>query len=61
MAKEKIINFKGTPLLKEAIRIVAFNQGHSNSSKTLSEIIEANPLISKELRRLSRTGTNKVA
>jgi len=54
MAKEKIINFKGTELLKEAIRIVAFNQGHSNSSRTLSEIVEGNILISKELKKLKK-------
>lgn len=61
MAKEKIINIKGTKVLKEAIRVVAFNQGHSNSSKTITEILEANPLISKEVRKLSGNRKNKVA
>jgi hypothetical protein len=49
-----IINAKGTKQLKEAIRVVAFNQGHSNSSKTIVEILESNPLISKELRRTKK-------
>lgn len=56
-----IINAKGTKQLKEAIRVVAFNQGHSNSSKTIVEILEANPAVSKALKELQRGRKNKVA
>lgn len=54
-----IINAKGTSELKEAIRVVAFNQGHSNSSRTVVEILEANPAVAKELKKLQRSGKNK--
>jgi hypothetical protein len=46
------INFKGSAELKEAIRIVAFNQGHNNRSKTAIEILEKDPEVKKELSKL---------
>lgn len=61
MKSDKVIlNLKATPELKEAVRIVAFNQGHSNSSKTVLDILECNELISKEVRKLQRKNKNKV-
>lgn len=61
MAEKILINCKVSENLKEAIRVVAFNQGHSNSSKTMVEILEGNPLIAKELRKLQQKFKNKVA
>lgn len=55
-----IINAKGTLELKEAIRIVAFKQGHSNSSKTVVDILQADPLIARALRELKKS-SKKVA
>jgi len=61
MNEDKIIvNFKANPILKEAIRTVAFNQGHSNNSKTIVQILESNDLISKELKKLKQRSKNKV-
>lgn len=50
-----LIPFKGEEELKEAIRVVAFHQGHSNSSKTVYDIIIADPKIKKELRKLKQS------
>lgn len=49
-----LIPFKGDKELKEAIRVVAFNQGHSNSSKTVQDVLEADPEIKKQLRKLKQ-------
>ncbi|MBL7740287.1 MAG: hypothetical protein JNK14_13810 [Chitinophagaceae bacterium] len=59
MANKVIINCKGSRVLKEAIRVVAFNQGHSNSSRTVVEILEANPLIAKEVKKMQQKFKNK--
>lgn len=56
-----LIPFKGEPQLKEAIRVVAFNQGHSNSSKTIYDILVQNPQLSKALKDLQRRNKKKVA
>lgn len=62
MAKEKpLINFKGSEELKEAIRVVAFNQGHSNNSKVIVAALESNELICKELKKVKQRIKNKVA
>ena len=55
-----IINAKASGQLKEAIRVVAFNEGHSNSSRTIVNILETNPAISKALKGLQRGCKNKV-
>jgi hypothetical protein len=52
--KPVIINARGTAVLKEAIRIVAFNAGHSNSSRLIVNILESDPRIAAELERLRR-------
>lgn len=56
-----IINAKGSKELKEAIRVVAFKQGHSNSSRTVVEILEANPQVARVLKDLQRGVKKKVA
>lgn len=59
--QKTIINAKGSRELKEAIRIVAFNEGHSNSSKTIVAVLEQDPAIKRELKKLQRSSKNKVA
>ena len=56
-----IINAKGTKQLKEAIRVVAYHQGHSNSSRTIVEILERDPYVARALKTLQRGIKNKVA
>lgn len=55
-----IINAKGSKELKEAIRVVAFKQGHSNSSKTIVDILEANPSVARTLKEIKKS-SKKVA
>lgn len=55
-----ILNAKVDPLLKEAVRVVAFNQGHSNKSKTVLRILESDPEIKRELKKLQRRIKEKV-
>lgn len=56
-----LINFRGSTNLKEALRIVAFKQGHSNISKTLVTVLENDPEIKKELAKLNGSSKKKVA
>lgn len=56
-----IINARGTVLLKEAIRIVAFNEGHNKSSRTIIGVLENHPSIKKELEKLKRSPKKKPA
>lgn len=51
---KKIINFKADKAMREAIRKVSYDQGHSNKSRTIVDILEADPLISKELKKLRK-------
>lgn len=51
--KKVIINAKGSPDLKEALRIVAFNT-KTSASKIIIETLEKNPLIANELKKLSK-------
>lgn len=55
-----ILNAKVDPLLSEAVRIVAFNEGHSNKSKTINTILQADPAVKRELRKLQQGIKNKV-
>lgn len=50
-----LIPFKGEAVLKEAIRVVAFNQGHSNSSKTVYDIVSEHPEIKKQIKKLKQS------
>jgi hypothetical protein len=52
MANEVMINFRGSEQLAEAIRVVAFNQGHSKSSEAIRNALETNPEIAKELKKI---------
>lgn len=61
MEDKVIINAKCDPELKEAIRVVAFKQGHSNSSKTIVDILEVNPDVARALRELRKNKSKKVA
>lgn len=51
---QPIINFKGTKELKQAIRIAAANDGCASSSEFIKNILTANDLVSKELKKLSK-------
>lgn len=54
MSKTVIINAKGTKSLKEAIRIVAFNNYDSNSSRAMVDILKRDPRIAKELKKMEK-------
>lgn len=56
-----ILNAKVSPLLKEAIRIVAFSKDGSNSSATVVRILADDPDVKRELRKLQQRSKNKVA
>ena len=56
----KILNAKVDPTLKEAVRIVAFLRDNSNSSNTIKRILESDPDISKELKKMKQCFKNKV-
>lgn len=51
MSKLIIINAKGSPELKEAIRVVAFKNKKRSSSALIIEILESNPDIKAELKK----------
>ncbi len=55
-----ILNAKVSPLLKEAVRIVAFHRDNSNSSETIKRVLEADPDISREFKKLQQTFKKKV-
>lgn len=49
----KIINFKDTEKVKQAVQIAAAKDG-KNVSKFLSDMVRANPAVAKELKNISR-------
>lgn len=57
MAEElTIINFKGEPELKEAIRRAAFHGGHKNSTEFLLKIVGGNKLVKEQLEEMKKEG-----
>ena len=60
-----IINFKGSETLKEAIRIVAFHEREklprSGSSALILSILESDPRVAKELKKLASGNKKKVS
>jgi predicted transcriptional regulator len=51
--KKVIINAKGSPELKEALRIVAFNT-KTSASKIIIEALENIPLVANELKKIQK-------
>jgi hypothetical protein len=50
----KILNAKVSPNLKEAVRIIAFRRDNSNSSLTIKRILESDPDIAAELKKMKQ-------
>lgn len=52
--QDTIINFKGTAILKQAIRIAAATNGNANSSEFIKEILGQNSMVCAEVKKLSK-------
>ncbi|MES2428275.1 MAG: hypothetical protein V4560_14945 [Bacteroidota bacterium] len=53
MAKDDVvITFKCSPILKEALRQVAFDNGHSSSSRIIKDSLETNEQLQLATKKL---------
>lgn len=55
MSELTLLNVRVHKDLKEAIRTVAFKEGHSNSSKSIVSVLENDPAISRELKKIKKS------
>lgn len=54
MSDKVVITFKGTKIMREALRMRAFEQGHSSASKTITQALLSDPLFVKELKKAEK-------
>ncbi len=54
MTNDVVITFKGTPVLKEALRHVAFDAGHSSSSKVIKDCLDNNEQLQTAIKKISK-------
>jgi hypothetical protein len=55
----EVLTVKMTPELKEALRGVAFTDGHSSSSRVVKEILESNPKVIAQKKKMKKSLVGK--